>query len=486
MARSGGSVPLTHQAEDKYARWSPMTCLPKATLTPSGLLELDVKDGEVELMRRSDMELRSDMVDPMVPLSASGSGAASTRDKEWHDRDVDLTVTLTTHRLVFFGPTQGIHFGDHGGHVRYLHLSTVHHVAGSGGGAAAGGLFAAVGIGGSPKIDIHSYLGDLKLVFRGHSSGAVKDRDDLLQFLEKALERKAWETQEKLAQSQKKKASHSIASRKVGIDAIMTKSTLRHKEAAQLTDAAFQGDAETLLQEAAGLVKVIQKYVSTLETSRREHKLSGQEEQDATRLSDMLSNMGMTSALSRQQFRGSAGSTASSSSGGGEVFDDYTQTLARQLADFLRPKLPAAGGLLTLTDVYCLYNRARGTNLISPEDLLDAVACMKSLSLGMSQRQFPSGVSVIQSDEFDDVVMAQKLKDLALQHYNPSTVDTSGLTALEVSRALHISALLAHEQLLESEKMGYLCRDETLETTRFFPNLFDDFYNNAKEQQLKQ
>lgn len=31
------------------------------------------------------------------------------------------------------------------------------------------------------------------------------------------------------------------------------------------------------------------------------------------------------------------------------------------------------GGIMPLPDVYCLYNRARGTELISPDDLLSAV-----------------------------------------------------------------------------------------------------------------
>ena len=33
------------------------------------------------------------------------------------------------------------------------------------------------------------------------------------------------------------------------------------------------------------------------------------------------------------------------------------------------------GGVLALVDLYCLYNRARGTDLISPDDLL--ISCEK-------------------------------------------------------------------------------------------------------------
>ena len=47
---------------------------------------------------------------------------------------------------------------------------------------------------------------------------------------------------------------------------------------------------------------------------------------------------------------------------------------AAQLADFLAAPLARAGGIMPLPDAYCLYNRARGTELVSPDDLLRAVA----------------------------------------------------------------------------------------------------------------
>ena len=47
-----------------------------------------------------------------------------------------------------------------------------------------------------------------------------------------------------------------------------------------------------------------------------------------------------------------------------------------------------------------------------------------------------------------------------------------GVTALEAGRVLKISPILANEQLLSAERSGYLCRDVTVEGTRFFRNLF--------------
>ncbi|KXZ51477.1 hypothetical protein GPECTOR_12g440 [Gonium pectorale] len=50
----------------------------------------------------------------------------------------------------------------------------------------------------------------------------------------------------------------------------------------------------------------------------------------------------------------------------------YHIELSRQLADFLAAPLQRCGGLMSLPDVYCLFNRARGTELVSPDDLLQA------------------------------------------------------------------------------------------------------------------
>jgi ESCRT-II complex subunit VPS36 len=54
---------------------------------------------------------------------------------------------------------------------------------------------------------------------------------------------------------------------------------------------------------------------------------------------------------------------------------NYFVELAREVEKFLVSVLEKFGGVLALVDVYCMYNRARGTDLISPEDLL--IACQK-------------------------------------------------------------------------------------------------------------
>ena len=75
---------------------------------------------------------------------------------------------------------------------------------------------------------------------------------------------------------------------------------------------------------------------------------------------------------------------------------------ALQLADFLAPRINKAGGMMPLPDVYCLFNRARGAELISPDDLLTAAKLLSPMGAQLTFRQFASGVLVVQSAAHSD------------------------------------------------------------------------------------
>ncbi len=62
-----------------------------------------------------------------------------------------------------------------------------------------------------------------------------------------------------------------------------------------------------------------------------------------------------------------------------------------QLSDFLAPQLPRVGGMMTLPDVYCLFNRARGTELVSPDDLLVTCRLLPSVGGGLQLHTLQSG-----------------------------------------------------------------------------------------------
>ncbi|KAG8124344.1 hypothetical protein E2320_019691 [Naja naja] len=142
----------------------------------------------------------------------------------------------------------------------------------------------------------------------------------------------------------------------------------------------------------------------------------------------------------------------------------YHMQLAKQLAGILQAPLEERGGIMSLTEVYCLVNRARGLELLSPEDLVNACKMLESLKLPLRLRIFDSGVMVIELLSHNEEEMVAS----ALE-----TVSEKGsLTAEEFAKLVGMSVLLAKERLLLAEKMGQLCRDDSVEGLRFYPNLF--------------
>lgn len=67
---------------------------------------------------------------------------------------------------------------------------------------------------------------------------------------------------------------------------------------------------------------------------------------------------------------------------------------------------------MTLTDVYCRVNRARGLELLSPEDLLNASRQLASLDLPIVLRVFDSGVMVLQARSHDDNTIVDIIANL--------------------------------------------------------------------------
>ncbi|KAI8911033.1 EAP30/Vps36 family-domain-containing protein [Gorgonomyces haynaldii] len=145
--------------------------------------------------------------------------------------------------------------------------------------------------------------------------------------------------------------------------------------------------------------------------------------------------------------------------------DLYHQELAKQLADFLGPlfeKLKMQ--MMSLTDIYCFYNRARGVSLVSPEDLHRATLEFEKLGLPYVLYEFESGLKAVQSKSLDKDEQTTKILNLMSQD--------SGLTAVSLAKKLQMSIALSQELLNMLEKNGLVCRDDSIEGLLYYPNLF--------------
>ncbi|KAG1051369.1 hypothetical protein G6F43_006420 [Rhizopus delemar] len=268
--------------------------------------------------------------------------------------------------------------------------------------------------------------GEIRLSFRrsGHSS--------FLSQLKTAINVKQWEISER-------ETSNTLTPlRGVGIIAIQDRIEKSTIEANETMIDAFQ-DLDRLMTKATEMVKLAESISS---------KMSKDPTDELSELRNHLLNLGISSPVTKD----SAGSI-------------YHQELARELADFLGRLFKQEDDMKSLTDVYCLFNRARGVALISPEDLYKASQEFERLKLPFKLRQFSSGLAVIQSLNMDDNRAAHRI----LRHVK----EQGGcLTALQLAELEKLALAVASEQLMITEHMGLLCRDEAPGGLTFYENLF--------------
>ncbi|KAF4126497.1 ESCRT-II complex subunit VPS36 [Geosmithia morbida] len=173
--------------------------------------------------------------------------------------------------------------------------------------------------------------------------------------------------------------------------------------------------------------------------------------------------------------------------GGGSSQALYLSELARNLAEFLtddsRGVLKKAGGIITLVDLWAMFNRARGgVELVSPMDFEKAARLWESLKLPVRLRTFRSGAMVVQGrDRTDEATVKALLTWLQDLHEFPPDKDVPwdwrtfgrGVTAQEAAERFGWSLGVAEEELLMAEERGAVCREEGLEGLKFWVNYID-------------
>jgi ESCRT-II complex subunit VPS36 len=149
----------------------------------------------------------------------------------------------------------------------------------------------------------------------------------------------------------------------------------------------------------------------------------------------------------------------------------FQSELSRQLSEFLEKRgiLSREGGVITLFDLFAVYNRARGISLISPKDLLAACELFPSLRLPFRLRKFKSGLVVVQEAYRTPRFVVKCILEW-LSGLEPWQSEI-GVSALDASAKFGWSVAVAVEELEYAESIGAVCRDEYVAGQRFFPNL---------------
>ena len=162
----------------------------------------------------------------------------------------------------------------------------------------------------------------------------------------------------------------------------------------------------------------------------------------------------------------------------------YLSELSRNLAEYLSDDrqgvLRKEGGIISLVDLWAMFNRARnGVELISPQDFEKAARLWERLRLPVRLREFRNGLLVVQRHDWtDDKTIAQLLAWLQELHARPPTEKASwdwkvfgkGVTAQETAIRFGWSVGVATEELEMAEESGALCREQGVEGLRFWEN----------------
>ncbi|GLD94965.1 hypothetical protein PINS_up003590 [Pythium insidiosum] len=311
----------------------------------------------------------------------------------------------------------------------------------------------------SAKIRIDVLLPNPPLV-TAYFKLSFKDggRDDFYNPLDASLSRKAWKDTQPSHLADRRLQKREFKAADAGIAGIMRRQKEAQRETTDLAAVAFT-DLANLMEKARDMVGLIERYVDTIKVADAaaasdSNRSDGSSSRDAdiNQLSSLMLDMGIISPVTREN-SGSA----------------YYEQLARQLAEFLDQVMARHAGIMTLSDIYCMFNRARGVELVSPDDLYHAAAQQKRLRLGYHLRKFDGGLLVLQADTHKEDRVAERLEKMA-------TKSSDGfITASDVTVELHTSLPLAWEYLRVAEELGKLCRDETFEGINFYPNRFLSF-----------
>uniref|UniRef100_A0AAZ3Q1D3 Vacuolar protein-sorting-associated protein 36 n=1 Tax=Oncorhynchus tshawytscha TaxID=74940 RepID=A0AAZ3Q1D3_ONCTS len=287
------------------------------------------------------------------------------------------------------------------------------------------------------------------IYFEEQAAGIGKSQDPiLLNFLKERLteelSQKRWESTPMSQPIPTATNSQTGRTRAVGIVGIERKIEERRKETEKNISEAFE-DLSKLMVKAKEMVELSRSIANKIKDKQGDIT-----EDETIRFKSYLLSMGIANPVTRETH------------GSGT---HYHLQLAKQLGDILLAPLEERGGMMALTEVYCLVNRARGMELLSPEDLVNACKMFESLKQPLRLRIFDSGVMVVQLQSHSEEEMISSALD--------NVTDKGSLTAEEFAKLLGLSVLLSKERLLLAEKMGHLCRDDSVEGLRFYPNLFN-------------
>jgi ESCRT-II complex subunit VPS36 len=306
------------------------------------------------------------------------------------------------------------------------------------------------------------------------------DKEDFMEVFQRTLDRKSWEyilpkavavTAQTESKKVEEKKEETFSVKNAGIGGIIRRQEQNMQNMDQLTKTALM-DLNHLIEKAREVVTTVQRYAQVIQEKKASSESSSVQDDTLSETTTQINERNEMETI--MQEIGIISPVTRLSSG-----RSYHQQLAREICDILlsKQRLLRLGGMITLTDLYCLINKLHGTELVSPSDLLQASEYVEQLHLGIKLRIFPeTQVKVLQltstNNGDDDNQFISRI--VQLLHDNED-YQRNGITINDLMRSMNLSFLIVKELLLIAEKEQFICRDESVEGISFFLNQFDSF-----------
>jgi hypothetical protein len=210
-------------------------------------------------------------------------------------------------------------------------------------------------------------------------------------------------------------------------------------------------DLSILMNQAKEMVELSNSIIAKINKETAKEVTADEDTEDMKNLKSYFLNMGLIDNPVTKESSGSK----------------YYKDLAMEIYKSMTRVVAENGCIMTMADVYCRLNRARGiAGLISSEDLL--YACKELNKLNKELRycvyaELNLHVLEIQNSEANE----RKLKEVV-----ELVKRSECLTAYGLSRELNCSLNVAKKYLIDGERVGKLCRDDTNMGLKFYINLF--------------
>ncbi|CAF1928964.1 unnamed protein product [Rotaria magnacalcarata] len=257
--------------------------------------------------------------------------------------------------------------------------------------------------------------------------------NEFFRLIQEELAKKRWSVQPAKSTTTMN-AAMSDRSHRTGISGIENHLQHQLNVQHQSISGAFQ-DFNNLMQQAKDMFN-ISKTIANKSQEQRSDLTSD----ETIRFRSYLLSLGIDNPVTKE----SAGS-------------QYHVSLAREVASLLEKSLKDTNDIMTLSDVFCRINRARGYEL-------NAAVHMEQLNLPVRLRVLSSG---IKSFELTNHNEEKDLKEITNQ-----VESAKSMCADQLANLIGIPVIVARERLIAAETNGLLCRDDSIEGLRFYPNLF--------------